>query len=40
MIPKQIEMYHKYNDLVRTGDYYRIENFSENHKFDCLGSSI
>ena len=34
MIPKQVEMYHKYNDLVRTGDYYRIENFSENHSFD------
>ncbi|MBS6502846.1 MAG: alpha-galactosidase [Clostridium sp.] len=35
MIPKQIEMYHKYNDLVRSGDYYRIENFSENNSFDA-----
>ncbi|MDU0323453.1 alpha-galactosidase, partial [Clostridium butyricum] len=35
MIPKQIEMYHKYNDLVRRGDYYRIENYSENNGFDC-----
>jgi len=35
MIPKQIEMYHKYNDLVRTGDYYRIANYSENNSFDC-----
>ncbi|GKX67511.1 alpha-galactosidase [Inconstantimicrobium mannanitabidum] len=34
MIPKQIEMYHKYNDLVRTGDYYRIANYSENNSFD------
>jgi len=34
MIPKQIEMYHKYNDLVRTGDYYRIANFSDNNSFD------
>lgn len=34
MIPKQIEMYHKYNDLVRSGDYYRIANFSENNSFD------
>lgn len=34
MIPAQVEMYHKYNDLVRRGDYYRIENFSENHGFD------
>ena len=35
MIPTQIEMYHKYNDLIRRGDYYRIENFSENHGFDA-----
>ena len=34
MIPKQVEMYHKYNDLVRTGDYYRIENYSDNNEFD------
>lgn len=35
MIPEQIKMFHKYNDLVRTGDYYRIESYSQNHKFDC-----
>ena len=35
MIPAQVEMYHKYNDLVRRGDYYRVESFSENHGFDC-----
>lgn len=35
MIPKQVEMYHKYNDLVRRGDYYRIANFSENNSFDA-----
>ncbi|MGG7143159.1 alpha-galactosidase [Clostridium nigeriense] len=35
MIPDQIAMYHKFNDLVRTGDYYRIENFSKNNSFDC-----
>lgn len=35
MIPEQIEMYHKYNDLVRSGDYYRIQNFSENNSFDA-----
>lgn len=34
MIPSQIAMYHKYNNLVRSGDYYRIENFSENNSFD------
>ena len=35
MIPKQIEIYHKYNYLVRRGDYYRIANFSENNSFDA-----
>ena len=35
MIPRQVEMYHKYNDLVRTGDYYRIASYQENHMYDC-----
>ena len=35
MIPGQVEMYHKYNDLVREGDYYRIASYSENHFYDC-----
>ena len=35
MVPKQVEMYHKYNDLIRRGDYYRICNFSENGEFDA-----
>lgn len=35
MIPKQVKMYHKYNDLIRTGDYYRIGNFIDNNEFDC-----
>ncbi len=35
MIPRQVEMYHKYNDLVRTGDYYRIASYSSNHEYDC-----
>lgn len=35
MIPQQVEMYHKYNDLVRQGDYYRIASYSQNHKYDC-----
>lgn len=34
-IPEQVQMYHKYNDLVRSGDYYRIASYSENHKYDC-----
>ncbi len=34
-IPKQVEMYHRYNDLVREGDYYRLASYSENGEFDC-----
>ncbi len=35
MIPEQVAMYHKYNDLVRQGDYYRIASYRENHFYDC-----
>ncbi len=35
MIPRQVEMYHKYNDLVRTGDYWRIASYQQNHMYDC-----
>lgn len=35
MIPEQVAMYHKYNDLVREGDYYRIASYRENHFYDC-----
>lgn len=35
MIPKQVEMYHKYNDLIREGDYYRMGNMFEDNNFDC-----
>lgn len=35
MIPHQIELYHKYNDLIRTGDYYRVANYTDNHLYDC-----
>lgn len=34
-IPGQVAMYHKYNDLVRQGDYYRIASFNENKEWDC-----
>lgn len=34
-IPQQTAMYHRYNDLVREGDYYRLASFSENHLYDC-----
>ncbi len=35
MIPEQVALYHKYNDLVREGDYYRLESAQDNHLFDC-----
>lgn len=35
-IPKQISMYHKYNDLIREGDYYRITSYQENHENDSF----
>ncbi len=35
MIPAQVDMYHKYNDIVRMGDYYRIASYYDNHEFDC-----
>ena len=35
VIPEQVALYHKYNDLVREGDYYRIASYSENGLYDC-----
>ncbi len=34
-IPAQVTMYHKYNDLIRNGDYYRIASYHQNHLYDC-----
>lgn len=34
-IPAQVERYHRYNDLVRTGEYYRLTSFRENGLNDC-----
>ena len=35
MIPAQVAMYHRYNDLIREGDYYRLASWSENGEYDC-----
>ncbi|WP_300789135.1 alpha-galactosidase [uncultured Acetatifactor sp.] len=35
MIPAQVALYHKYNDLIREGDYYRIASGAENRLYDC-----
>ena len=34
-IPGQVAMYHRYNDLVREGDYYRLASCRENGAYDC-----
>ena len=36
MVKLQTAMYHRFNDLVREGDYYRIASFRENHLYDCF----
>lgn len=34
-IKHQVELYHRYNDLVRTGTYYRLASYGDNHEFDA-----
>lgn len=34
-IPRQVAIYHKYNHLVRGGDYYRIASYQRNHEYDA-----
>lgn len=36
MIPRQLEDYRKYGPIFRTGDYYRLASYSENHEYDVL----
>ena len=36
MVRKQTAMYHRFNEMVREGDYYRIASYQENHLFDCF----
>jgi len=35
LIPSQVALYHRFNDLIRQGDYYRIGSYAENHVYDC-----
>ena len=35
MIQDQVETYHRFQPLVREGDYYRIASWAENHRYDC-----
>lgn len=34
-IPEQIELYHQYQQLIQTGDYYRIASWSDRKPYDC-----
>lgn len=34
-IPKQVALYHRFHDLIREGDYYRIASYSQNREYDC-----
>ncbi|MDE5951660.1 MAG: alpha-galactosidase, partial [Acetatifactor sp.] len=36
MVSRQTAMYHRFNDLVREGDYYRIASCQDNHLYDCF----
>lgn len=36
MVSRQVAMYHRFNDLVREGDYYRLASYQENRKYDCF----
>lgn len=36
MVKLQTAMYHKFNDLVREGDYFRIASYGENYLYDCF----
>lgn len=34
-VERQVALYHRFQPLVREGDYYRIASFSDNHLYDC-----
>ena len=35
LIPGQTALYHRFNDLMREGDYYRLASWRENRLYDC-----
>ena len=34
-IKEQVQMYHRYNDIIRAGDYFRIASLAEKKYYDC-----
>lgn len=35
LIPQQVELYHKYNEIIRNGDYYRLLSYMKQGTFDA-----
>ena len=38
LIPGQLENYHKYGDVFRCGDYYRLASYAANDRYDAMMS--
>lgn len=36
LIPRQIQLYHFCNEIIREGTYYRLASYQENHLYDCF----
>ena len=36
LVSGQISVYHRFHDLVREGDYFRLASYQENKSFDCF----
>ena len=34
-VTNQVALYHRFQDLIRSGDYYRLASYRENHQYDC-----
>ena len=35
LIPQQVALYHKYNEIIRNGDYYRLLSYTKDGTFDA-----
>ena len=34
-VRSQVALYHRFQQLIRSGDYYRLASYRENHQYDC-----
>ncbi|MBP5492740.1 MAG: alpha-galactosidase [Clostridiales bacterium] len=37
MIRRQVKLFHRFHELIRTGDYYRMDAFRDTGFYDCYG---